>query len=134
MTLKTFDFFVSNWELVYPEEGMSVQYGGSYIFSSAPTSPSQRTFKLAMVGIQYFLNGSGNIYAGNALTDAPLDYARNAKRLEDFYVEHKQWKEFIYPHPVYGNLTCKFGKPLALPKLVGNGVIGAFDLELREQP
>lgn len=134
MTLKTFDFFFSNWELVYPEEGMSVQYGNSYVFNSAPTAPSQRTFKLAMEGIQYFLNTDNSIYAGDVLTDDPMHYARNAKRLDDFYVEHKQWKNFIFPHPIYGNVTCRFGKPLTLPKLIGNGVLAAFDLELREQP
>lgn len=134
MTLKTFDFLISNWELVYPEEGLSVQYGNSYVFSSSPSSPSQRTFKLAMTSIQYFLNGDGSVYAGDSLVDDPIHYMRNARRLEDFYIEHKRHKSFILPHPVYGDVTCRFSKPFTLPKLIGNGVLTSFDLEMMEQP
>tara|TARA_Y100001933_G_C18722115_1_gene447897 strand:+ start:230 stop:634 length:405 start_codon:yes stop_codon:yes gene_type:complete len=134
MSLETFDFFYVNWSTVYPNEGTQIQYGNSYTFASKPTSPSQRRFKLDMLGIQYFLDENDEILGGDAEIDAPFAYERNAKRLEEFYLAHKQWKSFLFNHPVWGQLEVRFGKPLELPKTVGNGVLGAFNIELLEQP
>ena len=54
--------------------------------------------------------------------------------LKDFYLKHKSYKPFIYPHPVYGDMVVRFAKPLALPKknAGGIGVVQGFTIELQE--
>lgn len=60
----------------------------------------------------------------------------NAGRLEDFYFNHRTWKKFIYPHPLYGDLAVRFNKPLSLPKGVinGGGIIESFEVRFLEVP
>lgn len=54
--------------------------------------------------------------------------------LKDFYLKHKSYKPFIYPHPVYGDMVVRFAKPLALPKKTagGIGLVQGFTVELQE--
>lgn len=65
-----------------------------------------------------------------------LRYPVNLKALEDFYNEHKMHKSFLYPHPVYGNVECKFFSPLKIPEGLpgGNGAVKDFTIELIEVP
>lgn len=60
----------------------------------------------------------------------------NLGLLEDFYLRHKMWKKFIYPHPIYGDLAVRFSRPLILPKgyTDGNGTVEPFELEFIEVP
>lgn len=54
--------------------------------------------------------------------------------LLDFYKVHQTHTNFIYPHPVYGDIVVRFFKPLALPKKNkdGNGTVQGFSVELIE--
>lgn len=61
------------------------------------------------------------------------NYQINMTALEAFYSYHKLYRSFIYPHPVYGNVECKFFSPLKIPEGVGNmGALKDFTLELIE--
>lgn len=55
-------------------------------------------------------------------------------KLEDFYLKHGMHSEFIYPHPIYGELVVRFNKPLAVPKSRANskGAVESFSLEFIE--
>lgn len=58
----------------------------------------------------------------------------NLAALEAFYNAHKMHKTFIYPHPVYGNVGCKFYSPLKIPEGNKNGMgsVKDFTIELIE--
>lgn len=113
----------------YPQSGPRVELARSYTWSAEPDSPDARVFLLTLAGMQYFLDGSD-------LPDRTTQTGRNLWVLEDFYTEHRLWKSFTLAHPVYGNLTCKFNRPLEVPEGIsgGNGVVPPFEVELIEQP
>lgn len=128
MSALTFDFPYHRVRDEYPE-GTTVQMGKGWVFPIKPDSPDQRTFILSFVGMQYFLNGSG-------VVDATINPTRNVKALSDFYAQHQQWDTFTYPHPVHGNLTCRFKSALKLANGIidGNGVMEPFEVILIEVP
>lgn len=113
----------------YPESGFKVQFGNSYEYAEGPTSPDQRTVTLSFTTMKYFLNSGGAV-------DATIQPELNMLALENFYNEHKMWKTFVYPHPVYGNMNVRFKRPLKVPPGVpgGGGAVSSFSVELIEQP
>lgn len=46
--------------------------------------------------------------------------------LYDFYLKHGTYKNFIFEHPVYGDLIVRFGKTISVPKKIKNG-LGALE-------
>ena len=68
--------------------------------------------------------------------DTAVFPGRNLAVLEQFYNDHKRAFSFIFPHPVYGNVTCKFNRPLEIPPGVpgGNGLVQDPEVELIEIP
>lgn len=54
--------------------------------------------------------------------------------LLEFYLEHGMHSEFIYCHPVYGEVLTRFNKALATPKSRANGLgwVEPFTIELIE--
>lgn len=66
--------------------------------------------------------------------DKTKQYGINMAALEAFYNEHKLYKPFIYPHPVYGNIEARFMDPLKIPEGIvgGNGALEDFNLTLIE--
>lgn len=128
MAMQTFNFPYHKFSTKYPESGNRVQLGNSYVFAAPPSGPDLRVFTLKFPVMFYYLNGAGEIDA----TQNPL---LNMKVLENFYNEHKLYKNFIYPHPVYGNCTVKFNRPLEIPEGVheGGGALNDFQIELMEQ-
>lgn len=113
----------------YPESGFKVQFGNSYEYTEGPTAPDQRVFTLNFPLLKYYLNPSN-------VVDATIQPTLNMLALENFYNEHKMWKVFVYPHPVYGNVNVKFHKPLKIPPGIpdGGGATGSFSLEFIEIP
>ena len=127
--LDTFDFPYHSFNTENPDSGFRVQFGGSYIFSVAPTDPDQRVFTLTFGGMQYFTNPAGDL-------DATVNPQRNMFTLIKFYQQHKLYKSFKYQHPVHGLLEVKFNKPLKEEVVVtgGYGVVKEFSIELLEIP
>lgn len=127
--MEEFIFIYHQVETINPETGFRGQFGNSYTFTSEPTAPDQRTFKLSFQGMKFFFDENGDI-----ISDVFPE--RNMKTLIEFYHEHKLHKNFLYNHPVHGNMTVKFNKPLPEPKTIGDGiaVVDNFEVELIEIP
>lgn len=127
--MQTFDFPFHTLSTSYPK-GDSFKFGRGYEFSAAPQLPVQRRFQLSFELIQWFLDDAGEI-------DATIQPQLNALALDEFYRFHYTHRAFIYPHPVYGNLTVKFASdaPFQMPKSLvgGNGATDRFELVFVEQ-
>lgn len=54
--------------------------------------------------------------------------------LKAFYLRHQSHSNFIYEHPVYGDMVVRFAKPLSMPKKneSSTGTVQGFTLELIE--
>jgi len=126
--METFVWSMHTQSTEYPE-GFKTKLGNSYTFASEPRAIYQRIFKLKFNALKYFTYSNGTI-------DRTFMPALNMGALELFYQQHEMWKDFIYPHPVYGNVVAKFHRPLVVPEGVmgGGGVVQGFGLELEEQP
>lgn len=124
-----FPFKYFSFSTQYPETGTRIQLGQSYQFDTPPTAPDQRLFTLTLGGMAYFVDAGGQL----DLTQAP---ERNLGALEAFYNTHKRAISFTLPHPVYGDVSVKFNRPLSIPAGLpgGGGAVPDFDIELIEQP
>lgn len=124
-----FDFPYHKVSTSYPDDGYKAKLGNSYNYTAPPPAPSQRVFKLKFKVLKYFTNADGTI---NTTTQAQL----NLGALEVFYQAHKQHASFSYLHPVYGEVTVKFSKPLEIPEGAdgGMGVYENIEVEFTEQP
>jgi hypothetical protein len=120
-------FFTSTTK--YPDSGIRIQMGRSYQFDAPASAPDQRLFNLKLPGLAYFCDAAGAI----DLTQSP---ERNMAVLEAFYNVHKRAKSFIFTHPVYGERTVKFNRPLQVPQGIidGDGALEKLELELIELP
>ncbi|WCD44160.1 hypothetical protein Lumi_021 [Xylophilus phage Lumi] len=126
--MDTFNFPFHAVSTKHNSDGSAVKLGRGYTYTSKPTAPSQRLFTLSFQAMQYFgTDGNPNKAIKPQINMAVLD---------DFYLAHELWSDFIYPHPVYGNVVVKFNKPLEIPEGLpgGNGVTKSFSIELMEQP
>lgn len=124
--MERFDFPYHKFETEYPESGTRVQLSGNYIFTAPPSGPDLRRFRLRFPTMFYYV------------ADDEIDLTRNPQYnmavLEAFYRAHKLHKSFIYPHPVYGDVECKFYSPLKIPQgeSGGGGALQDFQIELIE--
>lgn len=127
--MEVFPFAYHTYSTEYPESGNRMKFGNGYDFATEPTGPDQRIFVLSFPAMKYYELSGGGI-------DKTREPVVNMALLDDFYLAHKLWKSFIYPHPVYGELTVKFNKPLKIPEGIpqGDGAVKAFSIELIEQP
>lgn len=125
--METFDFSIHTPSHNYPK-GDSFKFGRGYESAIKPQDPIQRTFTLKFAAMVYFLQANG---AADVTTEPEI----NMQRLIAFYERHQMWKSFVYPHPLYGNLTVRFAEPLPVPQPIekGNGVTEAFEIKLIEQ-
>lgn len=128
MAQAVFNFPYHLYETVYPTEGNNLTLGNSWNYNSKPTSPPQRQFELSFELLKYFQGVNGV----DKLTQPEI----NLGALEDFYQAHKLHTAFIYPHPVYGNVSVKFSKPLVIPKGIkgGMGAVAGVSVHLIEVP
>ena len=128
--METFPFIFHTPTHVYPK-GDSFKFGRGYEHSAAPQDPLQRRFTLSFKTIVWFRNEAGEF-------DATIEPEINALNLDQFYARHRTHKSFLYNHPVFGQLICKFASdvPLEMPKGIegGSGATESFDLVLVEQP
>lgn len=127
--METFNFPMHLVSTKYPANGQSISFGGAYTFTSEPDAPDNRQFTLTFAGMKYFTASGAVDYATNAAIN-------NVGALEQFYQRNGRWKSFTYPHPVYGDVVCKFLNPLDLPKGTpgGDGALPNFDVVMVEQP
>lgn len=127
--METFSWMMHRFSTEYPETGFRVQLGNSYQYAAPPVAPDQRKITLKFATMKYFVNTAG-------VVDATIQPEINFLALENFYNAHKLWRKFYYNHPVYGQLVCKFNKPLQVPDGIpdGGGCLEPFEVELIEVP
>ena len=113
----------------YPANSPAIQFGNSYIFTSKPIGPPQRMFQLTFPALFHYPNADGSM-------NRAINPLFNADVLDDFYQTVQTWGNFLYIHPRYGQLVCKFSKPLELPKSEGGeaGALKNVQIELVEVP
>lgn len=128
--MDTFNYSYHRQSTAMPQNGFRLQFGTSYVFTAKPDAPDQRVFTLFFTGMQYYLHDDGTV---DGSTGAGIN---NVHALYTFYAAHGLWDTFIYPHPVFGNVTVKFKDPLVVPEGIvgGGGVVGDFQITLEEQP
>jgi hypothetical protein len=107
-----------------PAAGNAMSMNG-WNFSSKPNVPYQKSFIVKVQGMQWYL-------LGNGLFDEVTNPAYNARLLEKFYETHGTWDNFTFPHPHFGNLSCRFKDPLEIPDAIpsSGGLIEAFEVKL----
>lgn len=127
--METFPITMFRFGTKRPETGQRMQLGGSYVYTEPPSGPIQRVFELKIPGLQYFLDQAG-------LLDLTQEVHRNMAVLEAFYEEHQLHKSFLFDHPVYGQITCKFNAAMPTPQGIpdGNGMVEDLDINLIEIP
>lgn len=127
--MATFNFPYHTYATNYPDSSFRAKLGNSYQYSAAPTAPDQRIFVLKFPLLKYFVAPNGDL-------DRTKEPLMNMALLDDFYRLHKMHLSFTYKHPIYGNLTCRFNKPLNVPDGLGggDGAILGISIELLECP
>jgi hypothetical protein len=129
-SLQLFNFPLHSVSSRYPGNGLTVQMGGSYTFSTKPSGPPQRMFTLRFMGMKWYWNADGSL-------DIYTNQPQNMGALDAFYMGAQLWQPFRYLHPVYGLLIVRFAKPLELPEThqgSPNDVLMTLSIELIEQP
>lgn len=127
--MATFNFPYHTVSTEYPDSTFRAKLGNSYQYSAQPVAPDQRIFVLKFALMKYFQAKSGAI-------DRTTLPEINMALLDDFYQAHKLHSTFTYKHPVYGDLACRFNKPLKIPEGVagGDGAIQNIEVEFIEMP
>ena len=127
--METFPSIYFTFTTRYPETGTRLQFGNSYQFDAPPSAPDQRIFVLRLQGMAYFVDVNDNI-------DLNYEPGRNVAVLEQFYNNHKRAVPFLFNHPVYGSVVCKFNRPLVIPEGIagGTGLVQNIEVELIELP
>jgi hypothetical protein len=108
-----------------PREQQSVVTMNGWQFTSKPTTPYVRRFKVTLHGLRWILNAATGLY------DAATTPTINAKALEDFYKAHEQWNSFTWQHPhISAPLTLRFAAPLTVPEALPNsgGWLGPLEV------
>lgn len=129
MSVETFNFPFHVASISYPERGSPITLGGNWQYSSKPSSPPMRTFQLTFPVLQWIKSSAG------VLTSS-IDPEINLLRLEQFYNRHELYKDFIYPHELYGQLIVRFSQPLVIPPAVQDsfGTVKGLSVTFVEQP
>ena len=126
--METFNFPLHTLSVKYPDSSVKVQFGKGYEFASAPRGPDQVEYTLEFDAMFFFESSPG-------VLDKVTRPTVNMAVLEDFYQLVKLYTKFIYPHPTLGNLTVRFGEPLAYKVAKnGKGRVEPFSIKLVLQP
>jgi hypothetical protein len=122
----TFDFCPNSLvpETLPPDSPAVVSLNG-WTFSSKPSIPYQKRFKVTLHGLRWHLQSNG-------LFDVTTNPTINARRLEQFYETNGIWDKFAWTHPHFGLLNVRFSSPVIVPMGIenSNGLIPAFEINL----
>lgn len=122
--------------------GATVRFGRGYTFASKPNGPDEVVFHLTFQNGMFFVQDIDPA-TGKFILNVKDNAAKNIMLLRAFYTRMLMYNKFIYPHPYLGDVTCRFNKPLLMPKVNSStpGAVGgwngrrmhqteAFDVEL----
>lgn len=125
--MATFDFCPDTQvPEMLPREQASVVTMNGWTFTSKPTTPFVKSYKLTLHGLYWFLDA-------NEEFDHTTDAEHNARALELFYEEHELWKPFDWTHPHTGvEEPYRFKIPVTVPKAIpnSNGLIEPLEIQL----
>lgn len=96
-----------------PEEVSGMSLGG-WQFTSRPTVPYQKRFKVKLHGMRWYTDSVTGLY------DSATDPTHNARALELFYEAHRKWRPFYWTHPHLGLLTVKFDSAVDVAPAIEN--------------
>lgn len=96
----------------YPS-GSTVRFGRGYTAASKPNGPEEVILHLTFHNGLFFMQ---NVDKDMSINDVDLPHL-NILVLRKFYLGVLQYYPFTYNHPYQGKLTCRFNKPLAMPKV-----------------
>lgn len=115
MSVELFNFCPErNVPVTLPREpAASIMTMGAWQFSSRPTTPYQRRFRVTLHGLTWYLNADGTF-------DSTTNANFNARALERFYERHETWKPFTFRHQHFGDILCRFNAALEVPAGVRN--------------
>ena len=111
-----------------PREQPSVMSMGGWTFTSKPTTPYVKTYKVTLHGLKWFLTNDGYFVEGG---DATL----KARLLEKVYERHELWRPFLWTHQHLGQQALfRFKTPVIVPKALPNsdGLIEPLEVQLIE--
>lgn len=122
----TFDFCPKSLvpEILPPESPAVVSLNG-WTFSSKPSIPYAKKFKVTLHGLRWYLQSNG-------LFDETTDPTYNARKLEKFYETNGLWDKFLWTHPHIGVMNVRFAQAVQIPMGIANsnGMIAAFEITL----
>ena len=112
-------------EEIPPEQGNAVSMNG-WEFTSKPSVPYRRKFKLTVSGMRWIMNSTQDAL------DVATNPTLNAGRLLQFWQDNLMWDTFTYDHEYLGTITCRFAAPVSVPKAIpnSNGLVPDFDITL----
>lgn len=110
-----------------PQESPVITMNG-WPFAVKPKTPYQRTFKVKLNGLRWYLN------VGGTALDETTDTKFNAGRLLTFYRTHRLWDSFLITTQYLGTVRVRFNKPVTIPEGIpdSGGYIDQFEVELIE--
>lgn len=122
----TFDFCPKSLvpETLPPEPASGMSLNG-WNFSAKPTVPYQKTFKVTLHGLQWYLNVDGTF-------DRLKNRTYNARVLEEFYEKMGTWDNFSWFHPHLGALQVRFKSSVIIPAAIpnSNGLCNPVEITL----
>lgn len=126
---RIFSFPYHTVETEYAELSVSGTTGRSYKVTGPARAPSLRSFTLNFPTMLILTDLNGQL--------SPLISPEiNLLALERFYQDHRMAKPFVYDHPLFGWVRCRFGEPLKIPQGIagGGGSVESFSTKLVEEP
>lgn len=130
--MKNFDnFMIHRVKYEYQSQGVTIQFGGGYSFSTDGGYPLLRKLNLTFKGYQFYTKIENGVTV--------IDREKNADKnnmgaLDLFYQEHKTNTTFIYNSPIFGEMLVQFAEPLIIPEIIEgtHGICEPFNVVLRE--
>ena len=126
------NFMVHRVKYDYLSQGLSIQFGGGYSFSTDGGYPLLRKLTLTFKGYQFYTKEVNGVTVIDAEKNVNIN---NMRALENFYNKHKTNVTFEYNSPLYDKpLLVQFMEPLTVPEIIegSHGVCEPFTVVLRE--
>jgi hypothetical protein len=126
--METYNFPYFVLEDKYPESSAKLSLGGGYEFASKPKAPDQISFMLHYDTMVFIESVPGTL----DLVSNPM---LNMGTLRAFYETHRLYEPFLFEHPILGEVTVRFARPLSYKlRKGGRGSVEPFTVELLLQP
>ena len=108
-----------------PPDPVGVLSLNGWAFAVKPSVPYQKSFRVTLHGLQWFLNPDGTF-------DRLTKRQYNARVLEEFYEAKGNWDNFSWFHPHLGSMQVRFKSSVQIPAAIFNsgGVCNPVEITL----